>query len=73
MRATQAKERVTLALIGAGNRGADVYGRYVLEHPEAARIVAVAEPDPARRARLAAQHGIPPARCFADWRELLAG
>src|SRR5699024_8110719 len=32
----------------------------------------VAEPDPARRAAMAEAHHIPPERCFADWRPLLA-
>ncbi len=34
--------------------------------------MAVAEPDRARRERFAAEHGIPPERCFASWQDLLA-
>jgi len=63
---------VTLALIGAGNRGADVYARYALQHPSEARVVAVADPDPGRRERLAQAHGIPAAHVFASWEELFA-
>ncbi|HEX6989971.1 MAG TPA: Gfo/Idh/MocA family oxidoreductase [Bacillota bacterium] len=63
---------VALAVVGAGNRGADVYARYALEHPDQARVVAVAEPDPGRRRALARAHGIPAGRCFDDWRRLLA-
>ncbi|MFI0443810.1 Gfo/Idh/MocA family protein [Actinomadura sp. 6N118] len=37
-----------------------------------ATVVAVAEPDPARRERFAAEHRIPPERVFADWRDLAA-
>ncbi|HEV7932655.1 MAG TPA: Gfo/Idh/MocA family oxidoreductase, partial [Actinomadura sp.] len=35
-----------------------------------ATVVAVAEKDPVRRARFAAEHEIPAGRVFADWREL---
>jgi predicted dehydrogenase len=62
---------VTLAIIGAGNRGADVYGEYALRHPEAVRVVAVADPRRERRERLAIQHGVPPERCYLDAEALL--
>lgn len=61
-----------LVLIGAGQRGAYAYASYALEHPEEVRIVAVAEPDPERRARVADQHDIDDAYCFSSWDELLA-
>src|SRR5690606_17788315 len=32
-------EPVTLAVIGAGNRGRDVYAGWALRHPDAARVV----------------------------------
>ncbi len=63
---------VTAVLLGAGQRGAGVYAAYALAHPKAFRIVAVAEPNEARRAALCVAHGIPPERAFADWRALLA-
>lgn len=66
-------EPVTLAIVGAGNRGADVYARYVLEHPDEARVVAVADPDPSRREALAEAHGVAPHRRYASWEALLAG
>jgi len=59
-------------LIGAGQRGTDAYGPYALQHPDEIRFVAVAEPDPERRARFAAQHDIPAERQFEDWQPLLA-
>lgn len=62
----------SIALIGAGNRGADVYAEYAARFPGAARITAVAEPDHIRRERTADRHGIPPERRFASWEELLA-
>lgn len=63
---------VTVALIGAGNRGSDVYGRYILLHPELGRVVAVAETRAAPRAMAAAAHDVPGDRTFASWEELLA-
>ncbi|MFG2002888.1 Gfo/Idh/MocA family protein [Spirillospora sp. NPDC048911] len=73
---------VTLAVAGAGIRGS-TYARRAPAAPggvggrppsgrHGARVVAVAEPDPVRRERFAAEHGIPPERVFADWRDLAA-
>ena len=59
---------VRLAVLGAGGRGADAYGRWVRAHPDRARIVAVAEPDGARLDALA---GTTAARS-PDWRDLVA-
>lgn len=62
----------TLAAIGAGNRGADVYARYALDHPDEAEYVAVAEPIRERRERLSVAHDIAPEMQFATWEELLS-
>ena len=61
-----------VVLIGAGNRGARAYASYAFDHPQEVRFVGVAEPDPIRRQRFAADHDIDDAQCFADWRELVA-
>ncbi len=63
---------VTLALIGAGARGAYAYGSYALAHPREVRFVAVAEPDPIRRQRFAETHDLDDDRCFESWEELLS-
>jgi predicted dehydrogenase len=52
---------VTAVLVGAGQRGHHVYGAWALAHPDRLRFVAVTDPDPARRARLASTHGLGPA------------
>ncbi|MFJ3406877.1 Gfo/Idh/MocA family protein [Promicromonospora sp. NPDC090134] len=57
-----------LAVLGAGGRGADAYGRWVRAHPDRARIVGVADPAPARLDALA---GTMAAR-YRDWRDLVA-
>lgn len=63
---------VTAVIIGAGDRGRHVYGKYALEHPEELKIVAVAEPDPQRRKEFQELHGIPDDKCFATYEDLFA-
>jgi len=62
---------VTLAVLGAGNRGTE-HGGWALANPARAKVVAVAEPRQARRDRFAASHRIPAGAAVADWRELAA-
>lgn len=63
---------VTAILLGAGQRGYEVYGQCALEHPQNLKFVAVAEPDKARRERFAQAHGIAPEHTFESWEALLA-
>jgi predicted dehydrogenase len=60
---------VTLAVVGAGNRGT-THGDWALANPDRARVVAVGEPREPRRARFAARHRLPPEAVVADWRDL---
>src|SRR5687768_10066988 len=62
---------ITAVLLGAGNRGA-VYSGFALRHPDDIKVVAVAEPRAERRQHIAAQHDIPPNRCFETWEDVLA-
>jgi predicted dehydrogenase len=62
---------VTLAVVGAGNRGS-TYAGYALRHPERARVVAVADPRPAHRDALADAHGVPASASFESWQDLAA-
>ncbi|MFD3807700.1 Gfo/Idh/MocA family protein [Streptomyces sp. NPDC058619] len=62
---------VTLAVVGAGDRGTG-HARWALAHPDRAKVVAVAEPRGPRRKRLAAAHGLAPAAAVDDWRTLAA-
>ena len=66
-------KQVTAVVIGAGQRGADVYAAYALHFPNELKIVGVAEPLEDRRAEFAALHGIPEERCFETWEDLLQG
>ena len=62
---------VSMALVGAGQRGTYAYGPFALESPSELRFVAVAEPVPDRRRRFAEAHEIPPDRRYSSWQELL--
>ncbi|MBB1494568.1 Gfo/Idh/MocA family oxidoreductase [Propioniciclava sp. MC1595] len=61
---------VTYAILGAGQRGT-IYGRWIAAHPDRARVVAIADPDPVARERLAAECVVPAGAVFASWQELL--
>jgi predicted dehydrogenase len=62
---------VSLLIVGAGSRGATFAG-WARRRPDAARVVAVAEPRAAYRDRLGDEHGIPAERRFRDWRDAVA-
>lgn len=64
-------KKINAILIGAGQRGAEAYGPYALQHPSEIQFVAVAEPDPERRARFSQQHNIPAENQFESWEPLL--
>lgn len=61
---------VRVAIIGCGNRGADVYARHLTA--QGAEVTHVVEPRPARLAEVAARHGIPPQAQFTHWDAFLA-
>lgn len=63
--------QVTAILIGAGNRGAEAYASYALQHPNELKIVGVAEPRKDRREEFARLHHIDEENCSSDWKELL--
>lgn len=64
-------EPARLAVVGAGNRGRQVYAQWCARNPEAARVVAVAEPDATRRDGLGEEHALNSGRRHADWRSLM--
>jgi predicted dehydrogenase len=56
---------LTAAVIGTGERGANVYGAFASTHPDRLKMVACVNRTAFRRERFARQHGIPPERSFA--------
>lgn len=65
-------KQVTAILIGAGQRGAQVYASYALAHPNELKFVGVAEPDQEKREDFARKHRIPTDKRFHTWEEILA-
>ncbi len=63
---------VEVVMVGAGQRGHDVFGRWALEHPDLIRFVAVVDPDAERQARFGSAHEIPRERRYEDVDELVA-
>jgi hypothetical protein len=53
------KKLFTALLIGAGNRGTEIYSAWALAHPDKLRIKTVAEPIEARRMAIASKHIVP--------------
>lgn len=62
---------ITAVLVGAGQRGANAYAKYAIDHPQEIRFVAVAEPNPEKRENFRQKHGIEENMCFSSWEELL--
>jgi predicted dehydrogenase len=65
------KKPINAIIIGAGDRGADVYGNYALRFPEELKIVAVAEPVKERLEIMKKKHNIQSIRCYTTWEEIL--
>ena len=62
----------TIAIIGAGQRGKDVYSELIAKYHSNVKIVAVAEPDEHKRAEMVNRFNIKPQLTFKCWSELLA-
>ncbi len=62
---------ITAILIGAGNRGMDVYGNYALKFPDKLKFIAVAEPIQFRREEFIRLHNIPLEQMYNSWEEVL--
>lgn len=54
-------------MLGAGNRGFDVYGRFAFHNPEQLKFVAVADADPAKLTRFGNAHNIALEARFSSW------
>lgn len=55
----------TVAVIGCGNRGGDVYAAHLAA--QGAVIAALVDPRPDRLAEVAVRHAVPETRCFTHW------
>lgn len=59
-----------VAIIGAGNRGKDVYAKLIKENKNL-EVNAIAEPQKLRRDKFAQENNIPPNLQFKSWEDLL--
>ena len=64
-------EKLTAIILGYGMRG-QAYAKYAVSQPDKLKIVAVAEPEPSRRAYAKELHNIPDENLFDDWKKLAA-
>lgn len=64
------KEKVTLAIVGAGSRGMDSYAPHAKESPYNVEFVAVAEPRKEWREKAVSELNIPKGNIFSCWKEL---
>ena len=62
-------KKVTIALIGAGNRGTEAYAPYALLNPDQMEFVAVCEPDFERRQLFKEVFEIPSKACFESYEQ----
>ncbi|CAM3157007.1 Gfo/Idh/MocA family oxidoreductase [Deinococcus saxicola] len=63
-------KEVTVAVLGCGNRGGDVYARHL--SVQGARITHLVDPRAARLAEVAGRHALGPEVCFSDWGDFFA-
>lgn len=64
-------KQITVAILGCGNRGS-AYSKHMATMPEHYKIVAIADPDPARREKFQKNYGVPVENSYATWEDLLA-
>ncbi|MBS1709505.1 MAG: Gfo/Idh/MocA family oxidoreductase [Armatimonadetes bacterium] len=63
-------QKLQFVILGAGGRGR-TFSEILSEECGPGSVVAVAEPDARRRAKIAETHGIPAKHCFETWQQLL--
>ncbi len=65
-------EPIEAIIIGAGDRGGDIYAKYALRFPNKMKVVAVAEPIEERRISIQEKHHLESDKCFSSWEQILA-
>ncbi|MEN8075930.1 Gfo/Idh/MocA family oxidoreductase [Clostridioides difficile] len=59
----------TVAIIGAGQRGQDIYGEFIKNNSNLAKVVAVVEPNDFRREKMRKEHNISIENTFSNMEE----
>ena len=65
-------KKMTCVVIGCGDRGMRVYAGMDQKYPDRMQVVACADPDPDKIAKMQREHGVAPEMCFKNGEELLA-
>lgn len=63
---------IRVAICGLGSRGKDTYAPMAEHMPERMRIVAIAEPDEAKRREVQARYAVPEEMCFETGEQMFA-
>jgi predicted dehydrogenase len=69
----KSNEPITALMLGCGQRGANVYGKYALANPNKLKMVACMTKNPIHRERFSIAHQIPPEYAFSDDDSALSG
>lgn len=64
-------KQITVAVLGAGNRGRTSYSSLILKKQEDIKVVAVADIDPNKVEHMAKEHNIPAEMCFTSAETIL--
>lgn len=64
-------EKIHVALVGAGNRGKNVYTKYLKVFSDRAELVAVADTNPGKVEEVKNEYGLKEEMCFSSGEELL--
>lgn len=64
-------KKVSVALIGAGERGMNCYAPYALRNPQEIEFVAVADADPEKVEKFKTTYNLSEDMCFGSWEEML--
>lgn len=60
-----------LILIGAGNRGMEIYAHWIKSNHPDVKFVAVAEPNESKRLKFSSEYQVPLEQCYSSWEALL--
>ena len=64
-------KQISVIILGCGNRGS-AYSKHIGQMPDKYKIVGVADPDPARRAKMQKLYGVPAENCYNSWEDILS-
>lgn len=64
-------KQITTIILGLGGRGRDIYGRYILEHPQEIKVVGIADVDEEKLVRVGKDFSLSKEACFTSAEAIL--